>query len=76
MRSSKAAGVTEVALEAEFYQIRLSHMQRGRQTHRHDMCPNPSLNVEQRLLIRFLLGNFNRNLDFLWAALMPTSNYR
>jgi hypothetical protein len=76
MRSSKTAGVTEVLLRAEFYQTQLSYLHTDRQTYRHDMSPNPSLDVEQRLPIRLHLGGFKRDLDSLWAAFMSTYNDR
>ena len=73
---SKAVGVTEVLLRMGFYQSQSPHWQTGGQTHRHDMCPNPSLNVEQRLTIRFLHGDFNRNLNVLWVPFMSVSSNR
>lgn len=36
------------------------------------MSPDPPFNVAQRLPIRLLLGDFNRNVDVL-AALMSAS---
>lgn len=72
VQSNQVGGITEVLLTAELCETQLPHLRKDKQTHRHDMSPNPPFDVAQRLSIRLLLGDFNRNLDVL-AALMSAS---